>query len=141
MFFLTLLKWKKTRSLTRALAGPIRPSHHMEYFLLFFWKRFSTEERKKMNFGNKERPSIARSKFLLWPVSPLVLLLFTHDSSLGFLSHLSFLSIPKIIILLVAYSLKLPSLSYSPSFCVDFSDLKFFTFSIVNSTTYWFFNY
>ena len=48
----------KTRPLTRALAGPIGPSHHMEYFLLFFWKRLPTGERKKMNLGNKERPSV-----------------------------------------------------------------------------------
>ena len=30
----------------RALAGPLGPSHHMKYFLLFFW-----------NLGNKERPN------------------------------------------------------------------------------------
>ena len=48
----------KTRSLARALASPIGPSHHMEYFLLFFWKRLPTGERKKkMNLGNKERPN------------------------------------------------------------------------------------
>ena len=30
----------------------------MEYFLLFFWKRLPTGERKKMNWGNKERPTV-----------------------------------------------------------------------------------
>ena len=47
----------KTRSLARALVGPIEPSHHMEYFLLWFWKRLSTGEQKKINLGNKERPN------------------------------------------------------------------------------------
>ena len=48
----------KTRSLAPAQAGPIGPSHHMEYFLLFFWKRLPTGEPKKMKLGNKERPNI-----------------------------------------------------------------------------------
>ena len=47
----------KTRSLVRTLVGPIEPSHHMKYFLLFFWKRLPTGERKKMNLVNKERPN------------------------------------------------------------------------------------
>ena len=38
---------EKTRSLARALAGPIGPSHHMEYFLLLFWKRLPIGEWKK----------------------------------------------------------------------------------------------
>ena len=37
-------------SLARALAGPIGPFHHMEYFLLFFWKQLSPGE-KKNEFG------------------------------------------------------------------------------------------
>ena len=49
---------EKKRSLARALARPIGPTHHVEYFLLFFWKRLSTGEQKKMNLGNKERPNV-----------------------------------------------------------------------------------
>ena len=48
----------KKRSPARALADPIGPFYHMEHFLLFFWKRLPTGERKKKNFGNKERPTI-----------------------------------------------------------------------------------
>ena len=48
---------EETRSLARALAGPTGPSHHMEYFLLFFWNRLPTGERKKSSLGNKERPN------------------------------------------------------------------------------------
>ena len=48
----------KTRTLARALPDPIGPSHHMEYFLLFFWKPLLTGNDKKMKLGNKERPNV-----------------------------------------------------------------------------------
>ena len=48
----------KTRSLARALAGPIGSSHHMEYFLLFFGNDLHLEYERKMNLGNKKRPNI-----------------------------------------------------------------------------------
>ena len=48
----------KARSLARALAGPIGPSHHMEIFYYFFGKDFQRENEKKMNLGNKERPNV-----------------------------------------------------------------------------------
>ena len=49
------IEMKKTRPLARALAGPTGSPHDMEYFLLFFRKRVSTAEQKKMKLGNKER--------------------------------------------------------------------------------------
>ena len=53
----------KTRSLARALAGPIGPSHHVEYFSLFFWKR-QRENEKKMNLGNEERPNVQCTMYM-----------------------------------------------------------------------------
>ena len=38
---------EKARPLARALAGPIGPSQHMEYFVFFFWEQLPTGERKK----------------------------------------------------------------------------------------------
>ena len=47
----------KTRSLARALAGPIGPLTIWNIFYHFFRNDFQQENEKKINLGNKERPT------------------------------------------------------------------------------------
>ena len=77
----------KTRSLARALAGLIGPSHHMEYFLLFFLKMTSNgRTKKKMNLGNKEHPNDhAYSNIMLQSkISSLAFLVKVKDSIMAY---------------------------------------------------------
>ena len=56
-----LFKWE-IEALWGAQVGQIGPSHHVEYFLLFFLNFLHSDTDKKVDLGNKERPNVYEVK-------------------------------------------------------------------------------
>ena len=55
-----LFKWEIQSSVAWApiQTSRIGSSHHMEYFLLFFWKHLRSDTDEKVDLGNNERPIV-----------------------------------------------------------------------------------